>query len=166
MDDLLYQIITQCTKRPVIIAAENGKRPPKPFFSIESRTASALPSHVGAVEAVGGDFERSVSAHRDLNVSLIGYGKDCMSELDRIAQQLQTERIGDFCAANNVAIVAIDSLQHIPELQTDMTYENRAVLEFRFRYVASVDEQLNIIDEVHGLIDDGAKQTNFISKEG
>ena len=166
MDDLLYQIVTKCTKQVVIIAAENGKRPVKPFLSIESRSSSTLPNHLGAVEAAGNGFERSVSAHRDLNVSLMAYGKNSMAELDRIAQYLQTERIGDFCAANNVAIVAIDSLQHIPELQTDMTYENRAVLEFRFRYVASVDEQLNIIDEVHGLIDDGAKQTNFISKEG
>lgn len=166
MDDLLYQIVTKCTKQVVIIAAENGKRPVKPFLSIESRSSSTLSNHLGAVEAAGNGFERSVSAHRDLNVSLMAYGKNSMAELDRIAQMLGTDAISDFCAANNVAIVSIDSLQNIPELQSDMTYEARAVLEFRFRYVASVDEQMHIISEVRGSIDDGAKQTNFISKEG
>lgn len=166
MDDLLYQIITRCTNWTAIIAAENGKRPKKPFLSIESRTAKALPSQLGDIESDGVDgFKRAVSALRDLNVSLMAYGDNGIAELNIIAQQLQTESMGDFCAANNVAVVEIESLQQIPELQSDMTYEPRAVLEFRFRYAVSVNERMDVIEQVLGSITDqiSGETDEFIS---
>ena len=157
MDEKLYNIIALCTDGTVIWANENGRQPSLPFFMLDYRTTESLPVHFGLPVASGNEFERSIAAHRNVIVELTAYGQHAYQKLDEILLKLQGTVVSDYCALNDVAIVSINSLKDIPEL-VDTSYRPRAQLEFTYRYTASVGENVDVIEEVHGAIN--TPQTN------
>ena len=145
MKEKLYDILASQTTLPLIWAYENGKRPKPPFMVLDVRQTTAVwPVHAGQI---GTDRTRKLDGTREAKVHLQCFGAGCFEELDALINRLQTEAVAEMLEAANTDIVDFEPVQQVPQL-IEVDYEPQAVGGFRYRYTASLIEQLETIDSV------------------
>lgn len=135
------------TTRPVIFANENGKRPQRPYVTVQLQLASPLPVHTGPVD---GNGQRRLSAHRPVTIQLQCYGDGSWGVLDQMQLTLYTDSLLNLAESLNIGLQREPRLQDVPALLEGTKYEPRAILDIEAMYTGSIEEEVGIIETVNG----------------
>ena len=142
MKENLYDVLAALLPVPLIWAYENGRQPENVFATLDVRSVDArLPVMRAPI-----DGSRALSAVREAAVTVQCYGKSAFELLDALAMALQTEAAADALEAANAAVFDIERVQSVPKL-FEAQYHEQAVLSFRYRYMATADETVPVIDK-------------------
>lgn len=142
MKEYLYDILAALLPVPLIWAYENGRQPENVFATLDVRSVDArLPVMRAPI-----DGSRALNAVREAAVTVQCYGKSAFELLDALAMTLQTEAAADALEAANAAVFDIERVQSVPKL-FEAQYHEQAVLSFRYRYIATADETVPVIDK-------------------
>lgn len=144
MKEYLYDILAALLPVPLIWAYENGRQPENVFAALDVRSADAsLPVMRAPISESG---SRALSAVREAAVTVQCYGDGAFEILDALAMTLQTEAAADALDVANAAVFDIERVQSVPKLR-EVDYEAQAVLSFRYRYMAAMDETVPVIEK-------------------
>lgn len=144
MKEYLYDILAALLPVPLIWAYENGRQPENVFAALDVRSADAsLPVMRAPISERG---SRALSAVREAAVTVQCYGDGAFEFLDALAMALQTEAAADALEIANAAVFDIERVQSVPKLR-EVNYEAQAVLSFRYRYMAAMDETVPVIEK-------------------
>ena len=144
MKEYLYDILAALLPVPLIWAYENGRQPENVFAALEVRLADASLPVMRA--PISGNSSRALSAVREAAVTVQCYGDGAFEFLDALAMALQTEAAADALEIANAAVFDIERVQSVPKLR-EVNYETQAVLSFRYRYMAAMDETVPGIEK-------------------
>ena len=144
MKENLYDILAALLPVPLIWAYENGRQPENVFAALDVRSADASLPVMRA--PISGNSSRALSAVREAAVTVQCYGDGAFELLDALAMALQTEAAADALDAANAAVFDIERVQSVPKL-FEAQYHEQAVLSFRYRYMATADETVPVIDK-------------------
>lgn len=130
---------------PVVFADENGPRPATPYVQMRFGHARPFPPHRGHVDDGG---NQAVVAHRDASVELQCFGTGSFELLDGVAQRLGMSTALARAESLDLAVFEIGQLKSVPVLRGQTTYEPRALLELRVRYVVALTDHVGLIESV------------------
>lgn len=148
IEDTIYELINEATPVEVIIAGDNGPRPEKPYLMIYvSPQASTQDVHRGTTSE---DGEQSISALLLGRVQVQAYGPGAWGVCEALLLSLKREDMLNEAERVNVSWIETPTLQNIPTLMDDHTYETRAILEIDFNYVSDMIDQVGVIETVEG----------------
>ncbi|TFL14217.1 hypothetical protein CSC67_08680 [Pusillimonas caeni] len=150
MHDDFYTLVDAATSHQVVFANENGKRPERPFITLQVSVGAPQPIHRGPVDD---DGLQRISAHRPVTVQLQCYGAGSWGVLDELQLKLYTDSMSDLAESLNIALQREPRLQDVPALLDDTKYESRAILDLEAMYTAGIDDDVGYIETVNGTIE-------------
>lgn len=137
----------------LIVANENGPRPPGMYGTVRVENSRRLPSHNDQTEtpdpipALG---QRGNDAHRTGRVEVQVFGTGAYDALDTAIQRLDTEAAMDAAEAVSMVFGRTQDLQSVPVLRNASQFEERAVASFPFAYTRRVVEQIPVFETIEG----------------
>lgn len=154
-DDIRTALIPCLPGVEIIIANENGPRPPGLYASVRLESAHDMPTHIGPASApdpIPALGVRELAAHRVGLVEVQVYGVGSYDTLETAMLRTSTE--GAMAAAEAVGLVfgTVQDLQSVPALRNESQWEPRAVCSLPFAYTRRVAEAVPVIETVEGTI--------------
>jgi hypothetical protein len=142
---LLDLLIPLATPRSIILADQNGERPQKPYFTLKVRSSAGAPLIESKPNAQGA---ATYHEHTLLRCEVNCFGRDSADLLRRIGIRLRMPSTSDKAAGLGVSISAVDQVRDITALLQASQREERAMLEFNAYTVASVTDDVSLIEHV------------------
>lgn len=138
----------------LIVANENGPRPPGVYGTVRVENSRRLPSQhepIAVPAPVPALAQRANDAHRTGQVEVQVFGKGSYDLLDFAIQSLDTEAAMAAAEALNVVFGNTQDLQSVPVLRNASEFEPRAVASIPFAYTRRVVEQIAIFETIEGV---------------
>jgi hypothetical protein len=148
-DDLRTALLPAFGSTELVLAHENGRRPPGVYATM--RIESSRKTHV-IVGKLKPDGTRTFTAHGQGLLELQCFGQGSFDVLDTAVQLLAASEPQDAAVAGNVAFGPTNRVESVPALRNDSSWEPRAVVSLPFAYTREVSEALSWIETVEGTI--------------
>jgi len=147
IEDEILALVSQATALQVIFANQNGPRPKLPYVTLRVGTSPRQ----GLLEGdLSEDGIQTYAGHRDATVELQCFGDGGFDALDNLGQRLKGPAMLAAALRLNLAVYATDAVQNVPVLRDGGKYEPRAVMDIGIRYTKQHDEDVGLINTVHG----------------
>lgn len=154
-DDIRTALLPVFPGVEVVLAYENGPRPPGLYVTVRIENAHKLPAHVGPLPTADIPIpqfaDRAIQAHRTGQVEIQCFGDQGYDVLDAAINLLSSEAAVDAAGALDIAFGRASDIQRVPVLRNDSTYENRAIVSLPVTYTRGGVESLSWIETVNAL---------------
>lgn len=129
----------------LIWSHQDAPRPPLPYCSlhVERTTDPAF----AVATPPDDDGVSSVSLHREHHVELSCYGPGAVDLARRVAFALKRETHIQRATVLDVAVSTMRPVMSVPALLDKSRYEERGVLEFSLYQLATITEQVGVIEQ-------------------
>ncbi|EHL99380.1 hypothetical protein HMPREF9946_03142 [Acetobacteraceae bacterium AT-5844] len=145
MKALLDLLIPLAMPRPLILADQNGPRPEKPYYSLKVSLIGSAPLIETKPNKQGAAIYHE---HGTLQCEVQCFGKDAAALLRQLGIKLRMPLTAIKAEQAGVSIASVDQARDLTALLQASQYEERAILEFRAHAIASVTDDVSLIEHV------------------
>lgn len=133
----------------VIFANENGRRPSKPYVTLQATAAERYPVHHTEVLPNG---DRKLFAHQDFTLQVQAYGARCMERMNALSMALETEAGLGLADLLDLAWSTQPKIDNVPALLDNLSYEPRALLRIEGQHTLEITESVGFIETVNAAV--------------
>lgn len=133
----------------LIMADQNGPRPPKPYCTLRVRQGVSAPAVQLEANSAGiADFIQTVTR----TVEVEAFGRDALQRAEMLAARLRTPSTTSRAVILGLGVSRINNAQNVPELMDQSIFEERAILEFTVYDSVVVSDDVGLIEStiIHG----------------